>query len=161
MAHGVDPAVKEMETPELAAILDHPRAEAEPHELGPRHDAMLQRCQFGQRNVGCADLGLTLSLNAAHPVYVGASGRPKGAPPPFRHTLNAQFVTKRRDRVRIQVVWDTAGRGSPAAGLKVAAASSSPLGRDDLREASATPPRISASPPIDAAVIGSSSRSAP
>ena len=99
-----------METPELAAILDRARAEAELRELRPRDDTMLPRGQFGQRNVGCAELGLTMSLNTAHPVYVGASGRPKGAPPPFRHTLNAPFVTKRRNRPTIQVVWDTAGR---------------------------------------------------
>ena len=149
MAHGVDPAVKEVETPDLEAILDRARTEAKFDELRERHHAVLPRRQFGQFRVGCAELGLTMRLNIAHPVYVGASRRQTGAPRALRHTLNAQFVTK-----RVQVVED-AGWGG-AAGTPTG-----PGPSFGFREASATPPRINPSPPIDAAVIGSSSSSAP
>jgi hypothetical protein len=54
VAHGVDPAVKEVQPPDLEAIRDRARVEPERHELHPRHHAMLPRRQFGQRNLGCA-----------------------------------------------------------------------------------------------------------
>ena len=108
MAHGVDPAVKEVETPDLQAIRDRARIETERQDLRPSDDTMLPRRQFSQRNVGCAMLTPIIRLNTAHPVYVGAPSGPNGTPPPFRHTLNAPFVTKRRNRPRIQLVWDTA-----------------------------------------------------
>jgi hypothetical protein len=41
VAHGVNPAVKEVETPDAAAILDRARTEAEVPELRDRHHAML------------------------------------------------------------------------------------------------------------------------
>ena len=56
MAHGVNPAVKEVETPDLEAILDRLPTETERAELAPRHHTMLPRGQFGQRNLGCAEL---------------------------------------------------------------------------------------------------------
>ena len=53
VAHGVNPAVKEVETPDAAAGLDRAAPKPSP-ELRQRHHAMLPRRQFGQRNVGCA-----------------------------------------------------------------------------------------------------------
>jgi hypothetical protein len=43
VAHGINPSVKEVETPDLAAIRDRARAEAECRELRPGHHAMLPR----------------------------------------------------------------------------------------------------------------------
>jgi hypothetical protein len=65
--------VKEVETPDLQAIRDGALIEAERQELQPRHHPVLPRRQFGQRNVGCAELTPIIRLNSAHPVYVGAS----------------------------------------------------------------------------------------
>jgi hypothetical protein len=86
MAHGVRPAVKEAEAPDAAAIVDRARTEAEGQELRVRDHAVLPGRPFGQFRVGCAELGLTMRLNIAHPVYVGASGRQTGAPRAFRHS---------------------------------------------------------------------------
>ena len=61
MTHGVHPPVKEMKTPDAAAVLDRARAEPERHELGSGHDAVLPRGQFGQP-ARCGHLGLTIRL---------------------------------------------------------------------------------------------------
>ena len=95
MTHGVNPAVKEVERSDAAAVLDRARTEPERSELRRRDHTVLPRGQFGQQNVGCAELGLTMRLNSAHPVHIGASTRETGAPRALRHTLNAQFVTNR------------------------------------------------------------------
>jgi hypothetical protein len=93
VAHGVDPAVKEVETPDLEAILDRARAEAESRELRARHDPMLPSRQFGQRNVGCGDLTLTMRVNTPHPTYVGAPDPDERGAATLSSLLNAQFVT--------------------------------------------------------------------
>jgi hypothetical protein len=49
----------------VGSVFDRARTEAERHELCVRH-AVLDRRQFGQFRVGCAELGLTMRLNAAH-----------------------------------------------------------------------------------------------
>jgi hypothetical protein len=56
VTHGVNPAVKEVETPDLEAIRDRVPVEAQRPQLGPNHHAMLPSGNFGQRNVGCAEL---------------------------------------------------------------------------------------------------------
>jgi hypothetical protein len=53
---GVHPAVKEVETPDLEAILDRVPPEAERLELAAGHDTVLPSGQFGQFRVGCAAL---------------------------------------------------------------------------------------------------------
>jgi hypothetical protein len=63
---------------------------------------VLPRRRSGDQNVGCAEFVGIIATNTAHPVYVGASGRSKGAPRPLRYTLNAQFVTKRATAERIR-----------------------------------------------------------
>jgi hypothetical protein len=56
MTDGVNPAVKEVETPDLEAIFDRLPIKAERHELGACHHAVLPSRLFGQRDVGCAEL---------------------------------------------------------------------------------------------------------
>jgi hypothetical protein len=92
------PAVKEVETPDAAAILDRVAVKPSGDQLPLCHHPMLPSRQAGDQNVGCAPSVGIIATRGAHPVYVGASGRPKGAPPPIRHTLNAQFVNKASDR---------------------------------------------------------------
>jgi hypothetical protein len=53
---GVNPAVKEVETPDLEAILDSVPLEAERSELAPGHHTVLPSGQFGQFRVGRAAL---------------------------------------------------------------------------------------------------------
>jgi hypothetical protein len=45
-----------VETPDVQAIRDRLPIEAERDELASRHDAMLPSRQFGEQNVGCAEL---------------------------------------------------------------------------------------------------------
>jgi hypothetical protein len=75
VAHGVNPAVKEVETPNPAAILDRARTEAERYELRRGHHSMLPRGESGPR-------GVRWRLRTAER---GATGIPSH--------LNAQFVT--------------------------------------------------------------------
>jgi hypothetical protein len=146
---GVDPAVKQVQTTDLAAIRNRVAVKTRREQLPDRDHAMLTSGHFGDQNLGCAEFVGTVAMNFVHPVYVGASTRTKGAPPPFRHTsLRLSPQSERRPR-RSQVADEAAG------------APTEPTATFGLREASATPPKISASPPIDAAVIGSSSSRAP
>ena len=59
------------------------RIEAKGEELREGDHAMLPRGQFGQRDVGCAELIPIIRLNSAHPAHNRASGRRNGAPRPF------------------------------------------------------------------------------
>ena len=68
VAHSVNPAVKEVETTDAAAIRDRAGTKSELHELRTGDHAMLPSCQFGQQDVGCAELSLAMRLNSAHPV---------------------------------------------------------------------------------------------
>jgi hypothetical protein len=86
MTHGVHPAVKEVETPDAAAIRDSVTVQADGEQLRDRHHSMLPSRHVGQRNVGCAEFVGTIAMNTAHPVYVRAPEPTKGAPPPFRHS---------------------------------------------------------------------------
>ena len=86
MTDGVDPAVKEVETPDAAAIGDSVAVEAGAEQLHDRDHPVLPSGQLGQPNVGCAEFVGTIATNPAHPVYIGAARRAKGTPPPFRHT---------------------------------------------------------------------------
>jgi hypothetical protein len=56
VTHGVNPAVKEVETPDLEAILDRVPLEAERLQLAAGHHTVLPSGQFGQFRVGCAEL---------------------------------------------------------------------------------------------------------
>ena len=47
MAHGVHPAVKEVETPDTAAVSDRASAEAQLRELRPGDHAVLPSRQLG------------------------------------------------------------------------------------------------------------------
>ena len=85
VTHGVDPAVKEVQTSDANAVLDRARTEPELQQLRVRHHAMLPRRQFGQRDVGCGQLGLTMRLKRPHPAHNRASPPPNGAPRAFRH----------------------------------------------------------------------------
>ena len=105
MPDRVDPAVKEVEAPGAAAVLDRARTQADLRELRPRDHTVLPGGQFGQFRVGCAALGLTMRLNTAHPVHDGASPPDERPAATLSAHLNAQFVTNRDP---------TDGFGSPA-----------------------------------------------
>jgi hypothetical protein len=101
VAQGVHPAVKEVETPDAAAVRDGVMVQTGREQLRERDDPMLPTGHSGERNVGCAEFMGIIAMNSAHPVHIGASGRQTGAPRAFRHTLNAQFVTNRHYSGRV------------------------------------------------------------
>jgi hypothetical protein len=53
VTHGVNPAVKEVETPDPAAIRDRVVIEPRPEELRERDHPVLPSSDFGDQNVGC------------------------------------------------------------------------------------------------------------
>ena len=53
MAHGVHPAVKQMETPDTAAIRDGGAVQTGGEQLQQRDHPMLLSRQPGDQNVGC------------------------------------------------------------------------------------------------------------
>ena len=53
MAHGVDPAVKEMQTPDTAAVLDGVAVQAGGEQLRLTDHPMLPSRQAGDPNIGC------------------------------------------------------------------------------------------------------------
>ena len=53
MAHGVHPAVKEVETPDATAIRDRVVIESRAEELHERDHPVLTSGDFGDQNVGC------------------------------------------------------------------------------------------------------------
>ena len=53
MAHGVDPAVKEMETPDAAAIGDGVVVKPRGEQLDDRDHPVLPGGDSGDQNVGC------------------------------------------------------------------------------------------------------------
>ena len=93
MADGVHRAVKEVETPDAAAIRDGVMVESGGESLDDRDHAVLPSRDLGDHNVGCGGFMGTIAINTPHPTNNGPPTRQTGAPPPFRHTLNAQFVT--------------------------------------------------------------------
>jgi hypothetical protein len=88
--------VKTVKTPDLAPIRNRVAVQSCREQLRAGDDSMLRSGDFGDQKVGCAEFVGIIAMNFVHPVYARIEGRPKGAPPPFRHTLNAQFVTYRR-----------------------------------------------------------------
>ena len=62
MTHGVNPAMKEVETPDAAAIRDSVAVEARGEQLQNRHHAVLPSCQPGDRNVGCGQFMGTIAM---------------------------------------------------------------------------------------------------
>jgi hypothetical protein len=95
VAHGVNPAVKEVETFDLAVVRSRARPEAQCRGLRPRHDAMLPRRQFGQRDVGCGELMLTMRLNPPHPAHNRTTAPAERPAATLSSHLNAQFAAKR------------------------------------------------------------------
>ena len=63
MAHGVHPAVKEVETPDATAIRDRVAVETRGAQLRHRDHAVLPRCQSGDQNVGCGEFMGTIAIN--------------------------------------------------------------------------------------------------
>ena len=53
MAHGVDPAVKEVEAPDAAAIRDRVVVEPRGEQLDDRDHPVLPSGDSGDQNVGC------------------------------------------------------------------------------------------------------------
>jgi hypothetical protein len=51
---GINPPVKEEETPGLQAVLDRTRVDTEPYQLSPSDHSMLPTRQAGEKTVGCA-----------------------------------------------------------------------------------------------------------
>ncbi len=76
MTHGVDAAMKEVQTPDLAAIRDSVAVQTDGEQLRDRDHPMLRSSQFGQRRVGCAEFVGTIAMNFVHPVnrVAGAVG---------------------------------------------------------------------------------------
>ena len=54
MAHGINPAVKEVETPDLAAIGDSVAVKSSGEQLRDRDHSMLRSGHSGDRDLGCA-----------------------------------------------------------------------------------------------------------
>jgi hypothetical protein len=94
VAHGVNPAVKEVETSDAAAIRDSVAVQFGGEQLRDRDHPMLRGCQSGDQNVGCAEFVGTIAMNSTHPAHNRASPRRKGAATLSSH-LNAHFVTYR------------------------------------------------------------------
>jgi hypothetical protein len=86
VAYGVHPAVKKVETPDLAPIRNRVAVQSCREQLRDRDHSMLRSGDFGDQKVGCAEFVGIIAMNFVHPVYVRASPPAKGAPPPFRHT---------------------------------------------------------------------------
>jgi hypothetical protein len=83
---GVDPSVKEVQPPDATAVRDRRAVQTCGEQLRLSDHAMLPSRQSGDQNVGCAEFVGIIATNTAHPVYVGPSGRLKGAPRALRHT---------------------------------------------------------------------------
>jgi hypothetical protein len=62
MAHGVDPAMKEVQTPDREAVLNRTGTDPKRQQLSPSHHAMLPGCQLSEQTVGCGQLGMTIAL---------------------------------------------------------------------------------------------------
>ena len=63
MTHGVNPAVKEVQTPDLQAVGDRGRIKSHRQELPTRDDTLLPSRQPGEQNVGSGQLTPIIALN--------------------------------------------------------------------------------------------------
>ena len=57
MTHGVNPAVKEVETSDAQAVLDGVAVETDGEQLRLSHDPVLRSRQSGDQDVGCGQFG--------------------------------------------------------------------------------------------------------
>ena len=63
MAHGVNPAVKEVETPDAAAICDSVAVESGGEQLEERDHSVLPSGDLGDQNVGCGRFVGIIAMN--------------------------------------------------------------------------------------------------
>jgi hypothetical protein len=97
MAYGVNPAVKEVEAPDVAAIRNGGAVQTCGEQLRLSDHSMLPSRQSGDQNVGCAEFVGIIATNTAHPAHNRASRPPKRAPRAFRHTsMRLSFQSKQR-----------------------------------------------------------------
>jgi hypothetical protein len=57
VTHGVNPAMKEVETPDTEAVLDGVAVETDGEQLRLSYDPVLWSRQPGDQNVGCGQFG--------------------------------------------------------------------------------------------------------